>query len=170
MTAVVPLANGRGRVLVDLEDADRVCAHRWWILDGNGRAVYAAANVGGRRVLLHRFLLEPPPGLEVDHRNGNGLDNRRQNLRLATHAENAQNVAARGGTSRFRGVTFVASRRRWRARVRLAGRFHHIGYFADEIDAARAADAYRREHMPFAQPDPALAQVNAAASLERPAA
>jgi hypothetical protein len=86
----------------------------------------------------------------VDHVNRDRLDNRRSNLRLLSAAENAQNQGpARGSTSRFRGVHWCASRRKWVARVKIDGRHRNLGRFDDELEAARVAAAYRAEHMPF---------------------
>lgn len=105
------------------------------------------------RVLLHRAIIEAPSGLEVDHESLNKRDNRRANLRLATHAQNHQNKASYpGSASRFRGVTFDRSHRgryKWAAKHKLAGRTHNLGRFETEEEAAEAAAAFRRQHMPF---------------------
>lgn len=104
---------------------------------------------------MHRQILglEAGDGCEVDHRNGDGLDNRRSNLRLVTRAQNKQNVSARGGYSKHRGVTFDRRRQKWKAQVKLNGTTHNVGRFDDELEAARAASAFRRQHMPFSEAD-----------------
>lgn len=113
-------------------------------------------------VFLHRAVLglSRGDGTTVDHINRNTLDCRRGNLRLVPgDAGNLQNVPARGGSSRFRGVSYDRNRGLWQARLTLLGRTVHLGRFVTELEAARAAEAGRAEHMPYALPDPALAEV-----------
>lgn len=154
----IPLHRRDGAIvayaLVDEQDAR--LAESSWFLHGNG---YAARNAphpagDGRRmlVLLHREVLGLTlgDGIEGDHENGDRLDCRRSNLRQATHALNGQNIVRAGGTSRFRGVAWSKPRGRWRAQAQLNGRRVHLGYFADELDAAAAVADWRGEHMPFA--------------------
>lgn len=108
---------------------------------------------------MARQLLELEPGdpRQVDHVDMDKLNNRRSNLRLATHAENQQNRRAyRGSSSRFRGVCWNARRRRWRANAFLDGKQMQIGEFRGEREAAEAIEAVRLARMPFAMPDPAL--------------
>ncbi len=86
----------------------------------------------------------------VDHVNRNKLDNRRCNLRFATHAENMQNRPSHAGSSsRFRGVCWEKAVSRWRAYGQLNEVFHHLGYFDDEGQAARAAAKWRANNLPF---------------------
>ncbi len=88
-----------------------------------------------------------PAGGEVDHRDGNKLNNRPDNLRAASHTENTRN---RGGdaesTSRFCGVCWDSRCQKWRAHATMHGTFHHLGRFIDEVDAARAYDEFARAH------------------------
>lgn len=137
----------RGVALVDAADAETVSTYNW-SMHGDG---YAAreTRVGGKRlvVLLHRQLLGLTPGdrLQVDHINGNGLDNRRENMRVCSNAQNQQNRH----NLPYRGTCWDASRNLWRAYVRLAGKEHYLGRFATRTAAAQAAAAYRRVHMPY---------------------
>lgn len=142
----------RALAIVDPID-DWVMAFRWHLTaDG-----YAARNVGhgrGNRTILrmHRELLGLQPGdaIEVDHVNGNPLDNRRQNLRTATRGQNMQNVKARSNTtSRHRGVDFHRASGLWRARVSLPEQTL-CKYFRAEEDAAEWAAATRSLHMVYA--------------------
>jgi hypothetical protein len=139
----VPVGD-RGHVaLVDAADYDLVAAHRWRLLTPRTGGPYAACSIGGRTVMLHRLLLDEPPGLDVDHRNGIGLDNRRANLRAATRSENGANQGPRPGSSSFKGVS-RARGGRWQASIKVGGRSRALGYFADEESAARAYDRAAR--------------------------
>lgn len=153
----IPLHNRAGEVvghaIVDAADAVEVGHYRWHMSDG-----YAQRRAGDGHVYMHRQILGLKPGDPMtDHRNRDKLDNRRANLRTATNAESQQNLPAYGGSiSRFRGVTWSRRDRQWRAGVKIGGKQVNLGAFDSETDAARVAEAYRREHMPFAEPDPAL--------------
>ena len=101
---------------------------------------------------LHREILPPPPGLLVDHINGDRLDNRRSNLRTATPSQNNANSRDRPRKSGFRGVYPHRPTGRWIAQVSVAGRPQHLGIFDDPRDAARAYDLAAREQWgPFAR-------------------
>lgn len=127
--------------LVDIEDHDEVVAAGPWHVRPNGRTVYAQRRIlradgVGTTQQMHRFLTGWP---HVDHRNHNGLDNRRRNLRAATQAENNRNTRPRLGTSIFKGVSWNTRSRCWVAQIRL-GTTRSLGYFQAEEDAARAYD------------------------------
>ena len=78
--------------------------------------------------------------LVIDHINGNGLDNRRANLRLATVAQNAWNSKKRKSRSGYKGVCYDKAKRRWRAAIVHHGRRIHLGYFKEKLEAAKAYD------------------------------
>lgn len=139
----------RAHAIVDATDYDRLSRWRWTLRpDGY---VYRRSKREGS-VYLHRQLLGLRRGdaLFGDHINGDRLDNRRANLRAVTPAESQQNRPSnRRVTSRFRGVSWHAHTRKWRAQVQLDGKSHYLGVFEREEDAAAAAAAFRRAHMPF---------------------
>lgn len=149
----IKLGGGRlavGRVaIVDDEDFERVSQHRWIITPGRGtNYAYRKWRIGnGRRKTqsLHHFVIGITPGTigkyEVDHKNRNGLDCRKENLRLTTGTLNQANTVPRGGTSKFKGVAWHKASRRWRAYIQHSRRWKHLGYFAKEIEAAAAYDA-----------------------------
>jgi hypothetical protein len=150
----------RAYALVDADRAAEVLADRWH-LDSDGYVKRWTPRFAGKQwaIYLHRQLLGVlgDGAVEGDHINGDRLDNRLRNLRLVSHAANGQNRNfCNTGSSRFRGVTWDRSRGVWIAQARLAGKLHHLGRFQSEVAAAQVVDAWRLEHMPFAQPDPEL--------------
>jgi HNH endonuclease/AP2 domain len=147
-TRAVPLTFRRdsrivGYAFVDEADWPRVSEHIWRF---DGR--YPATEIGGKNVRLHRFLMGDPaePGVEVDHRNRDRMDNRRVNLRWVTRPGNAANTSARGGSSRFRGVVWDTRRGHWRAQAETRGKGYHLGYFDSEEAAAEAVRVFWLEH------------------------
>lgn len=152
----------RGRVaLVDDEDYDLVMQYRWNVWEPKmapGRrpeGPYAITNIriDGRQrsVRMHKLLTGWPL---TDHKNHNGLDNRRSNLRPATPGQNAQNARPRlECSSRYKGVS-RAPRGLWLAYIDADGQHHQLGYFASELEAAYTHDAAARElHGEFACPN-----------------
>lgn len=90
-------------------------------------------------IQMHQLITGFPKGIEVDHINGNGLDNRKENLRLVTHRENMQNLTKnKTNSSMYPGVYWDKEKRKWRARFKVKEKQHHIGYFEDELEAAEA--------------------------------
>ena len=149
--ATIPLHRRDGTVrdvaLIDDADLALTDPHRWYVVGGK----YVGTTIAGRLAYLHRFLLAAPAGVEVDHVNRDPLDNRRANLRLATHADNGQNVTPqRDATSRYRGVHWHRQRGYWVASAKANGRRVHLGIFDDEAEAAQAAAAFRAANMPYA--------------------
>ncbi len=89
---------------------------------------------------MHRQIMNPPKGMVVDHKNRNGLDNTRDNLRIGTYNQNNCNRRPRGKTSQYKGVSYDKRRNKWKATAWKDGRSFTIGRYDDEIEAARAAD------------------------------
>jgi len=133
----IPLTQGRVAI-VNNADYEGLSQHKWYATKG-GAVWYAKRDERGKTVLMHQLILNPPVGTESDHINGDGLDNRRSNLRLCTHAQNQMNSRKRTNcSSQYKGVDWDKSHCKWRARIMADGKRHHLGYFDDEIDAARA--------------------------------
>lgn len=112
----------------------------WW--ESQGYAMRALPRNGGATRLqsLHVFILGSKLGLEIDHRNGNGLDCRRRNMRWATHSQNIANAGKRPGSSQYKGVSWMKSKGKWRAVIKLHYRQYHLGLFTNEVKAAKAYD------------------------------
>jgi hypothetical protein len=141
--------------IVDPCDIDFVAQWRWFYFSGSNRSLtgYAVRNrrVGdpGHKgvVYMHRELMGAAKGLVVDHINGNGLDNRRVNLRIATHRQNCRNRrgAERNSTSEYLGVSWHKRAHKWAAFIcerrnrRCVSTY--LGVFNSEAEAARAYDA-----------------------------
>ena len=137
-----------GTTVLDEDDVPVLGGFTWWAQQGRnttyirGEALKGTRSTG-RRVYLHRLILGvTDTAIVVDHRNGDGLDNRRANLRLATASQNGANTERRGGKySQLKGVSYNRRARRWFAQISCGGVYTHLGYFASEIEAARAYDA-----------------------------
>jgi len=152
----VHLSEGKYAV-VDQQDFYRL-NNLDWIVKEDFDSIYAVrffkeAGKHSKLTSMHRFICNPPADLFVDHRNCNGLDNRRDNLRPATHSQNSCNRPKRKNTtSRFVGVHFSKKKNVWVAQIKHLGKTIWLGYFDDEIDAARAFDrAAIKYHGEFAK-------------------
>lgn len=124
-------------------DYDRVICHAWRVdchnASGKPYVKRTDRDDSGRKcsVYLHRFIAGGPAGHPVDHRNGDGLLNTRENLRVASYGQNAANRAG-SSLSGYKGVTQI--RARFRARITIDGEETHIGQFGTAEEAARAYD------------------------------
>jgi hypothetical protein len=132
--------------IVEPADYYRLGHLKWHLKGSNAKKFYAVRDVktgpGKTRQLgLHREIMNEPKGLLVDHKNNDSLDNRQANLRPATKSQNCQNVPKRKNTSsRFIGVSFSKEEKKWRAYITFKGKRTYLGYFKNEIDAAKAYD------------------------------
>ena len=126
---------------VSPEDAHLLQARKWCAAPFHaGRVVYARTSglhKGSPNRWLHREILGDVPGLEVDHQDHNGTNNRRSKLRYASHRQNLGNSRQALGASGFRGVSFDKETERWSAKIAR----QHLGRFATPEEAARAYDA-----------------------------
>ena len=139
-----------------------VKAGPWRLHIGTGYIVSSKYNKTTKTpetIYLHRFVmgLTKGDGLIVDHINGDRLDNRAENLRLVTKAENAQNRTKAVGALKFRGVSKRPSGR-YRISVQIPGGGRIRKQFKTELEAAFAAEALRAKYQPMSQPDPELAR------------
>jgi hypothetical protein len=153
---VIPLTKGLYAV-VDATDFDRVSQYRWYAQTRN-HTNYAACDLQNpkRHMYMHRFLLGEPQGLDVDHINHDGLDNRRSNLRSATRSQNHFNKRkSEGKSSKFKGVSRYKNGK-WQAHIGINGKRHSLGNsFKTEEEAFEAycAEA-KRMHGDYLHLDP----------------
>lgn len=158
MTVTIPLTQGQAAVIDDA-DAALIARYHWWAAK-RPHTYYAVTKIkvtpgrrGRRRILhMHQLIMGDPPGMQVDHVNRDGLDNRRANLRVATQSQNKANSGRyRNNASGFKGVYWRRSHQQWEAQITHQGRRYHLGYFRSPEDAARAYDAKARQlHGAFA--------------------
>lgn len=127
--------------IVDADDFDILSRFRWQLLR-SGRSRYAINCDDGRLVRMHRLIMHAPESLWCDHINGDGLDNRRCNLRLCTPTQNRRNARPNAnGTSKYKGVSFNRAKRKWIATIEAGdARQIYIGSYDFEQDAAIAYD------------------------------
>src|SRR5947209_9538506 len=122
----------QGRVaIIDDEDYERVIRHQWHFTKQGYAAGWVAASGRREKVLLHRFILAAPENINVDHVNGNKLDCRRSNLRLATRTENARNQRKRVSISKYKGIAWHERAHKWQVGICINGKRHHLGLFTD---------------------------------------
>lgn len=134
--------------LVDEEDYYIQSQFVWSCMHSKSGNLYAVrrVNKNNRTVYIHRSIMGDIPELDVDHVDGNGLNNQRYNLRWSTRAQNQGNKRVVGGTSSYRGVWWEKGKQRWRAGITIKGRGTSLGQYVIEEEAARAYDAAAKEH------------------------
>lgn len=140
MPVEIPLTNG-GFAVVDDQDAERVLSRQWFGYKSRETATRYAATTDTPRTSLHRFILNAAPEQYVDHRDRNGLNNCRSNLRFCTPAQNSQNRKKLRGSSRFKGVWRKKRRAhmRWVGEIRVGIKTYSITK-RTQLAAARAYD------------------------------
>ena len=134
--------------LVDDEDYERVSAHKWRPLVDTRRTktVYVRTTVYAdgkeKAIYLHRFVRgETNSKIQIDHKDGNGLNCQKENLRVATNGQNQMNMRKKTKQSSvYKGVTWDTQTQLWRAVISPAGKTIHLGRFSNEREAAQAYD------------------------------
>lgn len=142
----IPLSKGKV-ALVDDEDFEQVSKVNWCLK----KSGYVTGYSNGKHVSMHRVIMKAKKGQTIDHKDHNGLNNQKSNLRFCTLSQNCANQKARGGTSKYKGVSRRKDRPSWRVLVRCNGRRFYCGSFKCEKQAAKAYDKKAKEvHGEFA--------------------
>jgi len=128
-------------VLVDEDDVEKVSEYTWSISLTNGR-MYIKGYISDslNKVYIHRLITNCPKDKLVDHINHNVLDNRKINLRICNSSENTQNCVKHrdGVTSKYKGVHYCNSIKKYISQIRCNGKRYHVGIFNTEYEAAMA--------------------------------
>jgi AP2 domain/HNH endonuclease len=138
--AYVPLSRGYEAV-IDAVDVPLIEALRWRVHVGKrtAYALHSGPRPARCNIFMHRLLMREPDGLRVDHKDGNGLNNRKDNLRPATDQQNSFNSRIpSNNTSGFKGVSWHKRDHKWRARITFGGKRRHLGDFNTPEDAHKA--------------------------------
>ena len=139
----IPLSRGMFAT-VDVEDYPELNKYTWTVRkEGNTYYANRTKRVGDRRKqeIMHRKITNAPDGLVVDHINHDGLDNRKQNLRVCTRKQNSRNqLPYKNVTSKYKGVYWEKQSKCYRASVRKDGKLYNLGRFKDQKEAAKAYD------------------------------
>ncbi len=151
MSKQISLTQGKFAI-VDDEDFEYLNEYNWYAYKGRA-TFYARRNVRDEKtnkqtlIRIHREILKAKKGQHVDHINHNGLDNRKENLRVCNNSENSMNSrkhktynGGRKPSSKFKGVYWYKRTKKWRVRITINYKLIHLGYYNDEIEAAKAYD------------------------------
>ena len=143
--ATIRLTNGKSAE-VDDDLVEYLSGFRWYFIprpraNGGESHGYAATTIAGKTTYMHRLILAAIGKFEIDHRDGNGLNNLASNLRRSTRRQNGMNQKKQAGkSSRLKGVTFDRFTGTWKAQIMQDARNYHLGRFNSEQEAGEAYD------------------------------
>lgn len=153
----IPLSQGKF-ALVNEDDYGILKRFKWTLSILNGRP-YAtrmmptseAGKLVKKTILMHREIMKPPQGMEVDHRDGNGLNNQRSNLRICTHAENVRNRGKqKNNKSGYKGVKFEKRGNKYVAQIKYSNVVYYLGTFSSPVEAHEAyKEASKKLHKKY---------------------
>jgi len=146
----IPLSQGLF-ALVDDEDFEYLNQFKWHARKSRD-TFYASRNLrisknNRKTIQMHRVVLETTnPKIQIDHKDGNGLNNQKNNLRLATSTQNTRNSKPNKNTSsKYKGVSYRKDAKKWRSIINFNKKVIRLGCFTDEIEAAKAYDEKAKE-------------------------
>jgi len=145
MSKEIKLTQGKVAI-VDDDDYEYLSKNNWYF--SGGYAKKATSRKSGKHTIvrMHRVIMDAPIGVDVDHRDGDKLNNRKENLRLCNRSQNLANkkLGAKN-TSGYKGVTWFKRDKKWRAQIKHNRKAIHIGYYDNLEAAAKAYDEKARE-------------------------
>lgn len=134
----IKLTNSTRVALVDDEDYEKVLGYAWYLLNNCGH-LRAAVGTSKHQIYMQNLILPTKKGFEVDHKDRNGLNNQKENLRYATHSQNNMNKGLQfNNTSGFKGVSWNNRLGKYHAYIHINRKRIHLGFFTNKIDAALA--------------------------------
>lgn len=145
------------KALIDDEDFEVINKFKWSYLESQSGNQYAHCHSLGdknrKTIRMHRLIMKAPKGKEVDHINGDGLDNRKLNLRICNRNENQKNQKntiflkrRKNVTSKFKGVCWHKKSNQWTSQAGLNKKRIYLGIFRNEINAAKAYDEFAKKN------------------------
>ncbi len=156
MSKRIPLTQDKFAIIDD-EDYEKLNEYKWYTFK-NKNTYYAVRNIGSGEankkstIYMHREILKAKKGETIDHINHDGLDNRQDNLRFCSVLENNRNTRKRKTfrgkktSSKYKGITWYKKYNKWLAQIMLNKKQLHLGYYTEEIDAAKAYDESAIKH------------------------
>jgi hypothetical protein len=136
MAQYIPLSQGQFAI-VDDDDFEKINTYKWCIKK-TSHNLYAKRVFNMKTIDMHRFIMNPKIGYVIDHINGDGLDNRKENLRICTHSENMKNIKVRkDNTSGVRGIHWQKKANKWHCQIQYNGKKIYLGLYKDLEDAKR---------------------------------
>ena len=142
----IPLTQGQFAI-VDDEDFERVSKLKWYA--AKKRSTFYAQREHKKTCLkMHRFILGiTDSAVIIDHKNGNGLDNTRGNIRICRNAENCMNRnGLSSSSSKYKGVSWCRHTNKWKAQIRFNGKLYYLGVYESELESARVYDKAAKKH------------------------
>ncbi len=128
--------------ILDAENYEKTKSHTW-----RYTGKYISTNINCKTVFLHRLIIDVPEGREIDHINGNPMDNRKSNLRLCTRSENQSNkISRKDSTCYYPGVYWNKNAKAWAAQIRKNNVKKHLGYYENVNDAIKARIEAEKEY------------------------
>lgn len=134
---LISISNGKAYAIVDDEDFDYLNQWKWKYSTGRASRTNKIDGYG----LMHRLIMKAPTGMDVDHINGNQLDNRKSNLRICTHQENRSNTARPvNNTSGYKGVYWHKQKAKWCTQITFMNKTYTLALFESPVEAAKEYD------------------------------